>query len=330
MRSLLICSLAILFYGCPSTTAPTTQPHTLGTISGTVFDTLTNPVFQALLSSDPPTSQLLSKADGSFIFENVLPGVYLITAKKGFAESGTAAVRVLAGTSATANIIISTYGEDGGLIKGRVVNQDLGAEAGVSVTTIPPTTAVISESDGTFYITHVAEGSYTLVAEKINVGKASESITVKSGQTTHRELILNAKPDLSFGSLIAFYPFEEDGNDHSGNNRHLLLVDEAFTPSRFNDGTKALLANGSTTRGSAPHDDIYNSPAVTVSVWLKVPTPIIGSSEECQFFPTMLVLHRTAFRYFFWEKILSGSMEEAALRFVKPIMRCLPITPGTW
>lgn len=267
--------VALFLASCESAT--TTTPATLGSITGTVFDTSMNVVSAAKIRTDPPTSQIFSDATGRFSIDNVLAGVYLITADKGVDLSGTASVRVLPGKTSSADIILSPFGINTGFIRGVVFNTGKVIEPDVTIRTIPATDTTVTGADGMFYLPNIEAGQYKIIAEKEGIGYATQNATVIVGRSTFLELVLNEGDDYSFESLVAYYPLDGDGKDLSGNNLDLILENASFGTSRFGISTSVLLGDGKSTKGSVSHHDMYNMPAMSVSVWLKAP-PLIEES----------------------------------------------------
>lgn len=263
--------VALFLASCESAT--TTPPATLGSITGTVFDTSMHVVSAAMIRTDPPTSQIFSDATGRFSIDNVLAGVYLITANKG-GESGTASVRVLPGKTSSADLIISSFGPNKGLIKGVVFNAGQVAEPDVQITTIPATATTMTGPDGMFYLSQVEAGEYKIIAEKQGVGRTTQNVSITAGKSSFIQLVLNENDDYTFESLIAYYPFDGTGQDLSGNKQDLTLENASYTTSRFGNSSSALLGNGVSTKGTAPHQGFYNMASMSVSVWLKAP-PLI-------------------------------------------------------
>lgn len=301
IQSLLLVFVAVLLLSCESST--TMQPTaTVGTIIGKVTDTLFNPVAQAVIYTTPATGQTFSGVDGSFTFADVLPGTYLINASKGIDLAGNATIRVLAGKTVSANIIISDFGYNEGLIKGLVFNAGLVVEPGVTITTIPATSTTGTGPDGSYSIPHVKAGIYKVVAEKAGYGKTvSEEITVTTGEITYLELVLNELVNYTFESLVAYYPFEGNGDDISGTKQHLVLEGDQYIASRFNDSSFALLADGQSTKGAVTHHDIYNVPEITVAAWLRVPKLTLVSTESMSIFSHYVSQTSNGFSLFFTE-----------------------------
>ena len=80
-----LCSILVFFCACIS---PVSQLRTIPfrTMTGLVVDNSGTPVKQAVITTDPPTSTLLTDDLGKFIITSLPEGVYTLqTAKQGFA-----------------------------------------------------------------------------------------------------------------------------------------------------------------------------------------------------------------------------------------------------
>lgn len=72
-----------------------------------------------------------------------------------------------------------------GSIHGQVMNFETGdALAGASVTTAPPTSAIVTDSDGRFQLDDVPEGNYTLTAKKSGFRPSTVTISVRENRVT--------------------------------------------------------------------------------------------------------------------------------------------------
>ena len=71
----------------------------------------------------------------------------------------------------------------------------------VLVTTVPPTSSVLSDDNGAFRFTNVAPGSIIVQATKPGVGSGSTSITVSAGKDTQADLFLLGVPS-GKGSVV--------------------------------------------------------------------------------------------------------------------------------
>ena len=74
-------------------------------ISGRVINASdSSPIVGAIVSTDPPTSSVITNADGNYSISNVLSGIYIVTATKAGYMGATIKVSVTAGKTTTADL----------------------------------------------------------------------------------------------------------------------------------------------------------------------------------------------------------------------------------
>ena len=80
---------------------------------------------------------------------------------------------------------------------------------------------------------------------------------------------LNAPPTLNNG-LVAFYPFNGNANDESGNNNNGVVNGATLTSDRFGVVNKAYNFNGNSHYISVNNSASLNPTSITISAWVKV------------------------------------------------------------
>jgi hypothetical protein len=89
---------------------------------------------------------------------------------------------------------------------------------------------------------------------------------------------LNAPPTLNNG-LVAFYPFNGNANDESGNNNNGVVNGATLTTDRFGVANKAYGFNGSSHYISVSNSTSLNPTSITISAWVRVlSSPIDANS----------------------------------------------------
>lgn len=179
MHKLLLSLVAItILIGCSSdnTVAPTT-----GTIKGSVRNpTGTQFVPNVQITTAPATESLLTDAQGAFQIEEVTPGEYLIRAKYFDTAYASTSVSVKAGSTTTADLIL-TYGTPtSGVIQGVVKDASGAGVAGASVSTSPATKSVTTSSLGQYLLPDLAPGTYTVTATNGTLFGTTTAIVVAS------------------------------------------------------------------------------------------------------------------------------------------------------
>ena len=83
-----------------------------------------------------------------------------------------------------------------GSLAGQVVDAETGAPiAGASVSTSPPSSAIITSADGAFRIESLMVGNYSITATKPGYESGGISVAVREDETTSASLPLRAIPD---------------------------------------------------------------------------------------------------------------------------------------
>ena len=248
-----------------------------GSITGIVVDSGGNPVAKALLQSSPPSSQIFSTLDGKYVLPDVLPGVYVVSAEKIGVGNGLANVNVIAGKTVTANIILSPAPITTGTISGKVTDSSGSGIMDAVITTAPVTDEITTDVQGNFVLTNIKAGSYTILAQKSGFIYASKQVLVTAGKVSNVSIRLDNLGAMPTKGLIAYFSFEGDGSDQSGNGHSMTIVGGKFVSSR-KAGSQALLFDGVSTKAFVPHDPTLNPASITISCWVKLlkPNPQAG------------------------------------------------------
>jgi TolB protein len=104
---LLFCIISVfVFTSCEEDTV---QPETYGSISGSVYDAddIKTPVSGASVTTNPPTSALLTDSNGKFKVSNIPVGSYVITVSKSGYDKGTISVSVKEGETSEASVLLT-------------------------------------------------------------------------------------------------------------------------------------------------------------------------------------------------------------------------------
>lgn len=101
-----------------------------------------------------------------------------------------------------------------GVIKGTVYSARIQAPVPqVFISTLPPTQSVRTDANGTFTITDVQVGTYTIKAVAGDSGQGTSDVAVVSGRTTTADILLSREPGTT-GSIIG--RVTKDGQPVSG------------------------------------------------------------------------------------------------------------------
>ncbi len=112
-RFLLFCAAILSFLLATGCSEDTIQPDVFGTLSGRVLIEGTSiPVADAIVSTNPPTSQVVTDAQGRFIFDEIETGSYTVRAEKTGLVSASETVTILENRESAVIISMSEKLED--------------------------------------------------------------------------------------------------------------------------------------------------------------------------------------------------------------------------
>jgi len=147
-----------------------------GTVPGTVTDG-SAPLSGALVSY--AGGNVTSASDGSFSFADVPPGNQVFTITKTGYNSSTQTVSVVSGQTSTLNVVLTRRT---GTITGKITNASTGAAlSGATISVAGMSTS--SSTTGTYTLSGVLSGSYTLTVTKTGWLPNSVAVTVTAGST---------------------------------------------------------------------------------------------------------------------------------------------------
>ncbi|MCP4538610.1 MAG: hypothetical protein GY832_15865 [Chloroflexi bacterium] len=169
-----------------------------------------------------------------------------------------------------------------GEITGKVIDSSDGSPIPfANVNTDPPTSSVTTDAQGNYTILNVPPGDYTVNAFKSDYIATSARVAVTAGRTPVADVHLSsnvattpivvsptpALPSDDNGGLVAYYPFNGNANDESGNTNHGTAHNVMLTADRFGNkhsaysfGTEGYIQFGS---------PIRYKPPFAVSFWFK-------------------------------------------------------------
>lgn len=167
-----------------------------------------------------------------------------------------------------------------GTISGKVIDSSDGTFVPTaSVSTEPPTSSVTTDEKGSFSISDVPVGNYTVTAAKSGYTSVSVKVAVLADKTTTTDLHLignendNASVTPQTGlvpndGLIAYYPFNENARDESGHGHHGILNGARLAPDQFGNPNSAVTFDGRSSYVQVDSPVVFEPP-YSVSFWLK-------------------------------------------------------------
>ena len=188
--------LAVLLAGCQEDTI---NPTSFGTIWGVVTNTDGQAVAGAQVETSPSSSIVLTDSSGQFTIEGVAAGEYAVTVRLVNFKNESATVTVV--EDHTAQVVLSleprasSLGRLSGTLRDAVSNELLSR---ASITTNPPSEALITGTDGQFAIDSLPVGDYTVIVEKHGYASDSVAVAVQEGKATPVAMLLNPADATAF------------------------------------------------------------------------------------------------------------------------------------
>jgi hypothetical protein len=296
--------IAILLIGCVFATGCSDEgpvAPTFGTIQGRVSTAVGDTsIAGALVSSSPPTSAVLTDDSGGFSIPNVPEGQYTISASKGQYNSASVSITVIAGKTTPANMLLTVgnrnpeppnllapaNGSSGEPTSTQLIwsasdpdGDELTYDVYFQAVGQPTSVVSVEQLDTSYTVMHLDTAttySWRIVAKDPD-GASATSVTATF--TTRHDIIPT-------DGLIAFYPFNSNALDASGNGHDGTVHGAMLTSDRFGESNRAYVFNNSYI--TVPHSpDLSFDPAASLSIelWLyrtaDVPMHILGKRITC-------------------------------------------------
>ncbi|MCX8074065.1 MAG: carboxypeptidase regulatory-like domain-containing protein [Clostridia bacterium] len=142
--------------------------------------------------------------------------------------------------------------------------------AGAIISTNPATSVVSTNNNGEYIIENVPIGKYTVIANKQGFKKDSLNVNVIKDKVSLAEFRLLRETQVATGELIAYYPFNGNVNDESGNNYHGTNNNASLTTDRFNRPNKAFYFSGNSfIELNNTRQLNFNNNTFTICAWIK-------------------------------------------------------------
>lgn len=279
---IILCSLFL--FNCKKEEGSPTQISTTGTIQGKVTNATGDTVIVgATVTTTPPTSSITTKSVGDYIIPDVSPGTYSVTAMKGGYNPASVSVNVSAGKTTTANIPLNLIVNHSPNLPTIVSPADAATSQSTSLTlrwscsdtdgdpltydvyldqNNPPTTLIASNQTDTIIARTNMDTSatyYWRVVAKDNKGASTYGnvwrFTTTGGFPTQ--------------GLVAYYPFNGNANDESGNGNNGAVHGATLTSDRFGNAIKAYSFDGIDDNIEISSLSNMSYKPVTYSAWIE-------------------------------------------------------------
>jgi len=169
-------------YEVPANQTVITPTTGVGVVTGTVSDATSAVVIDGATVAIG-TFNTTSTATGAYTLSGVTAGTQTITATKAGYENYTSTVNVVADTTVTKDIAMTsdTPIPGKGHVKGKVIDENDNALAGVTVTY--GTTTTTTDANGEYTLKNLEPGAATLSFAKTGYDNATQNVTVVANQT---------------------------------------------------------------------------------------------------------------------------------------------------
>ncbi len=167
----------------------------VGSVAGTVVNNNFELLANAQITTVPATSVVLSDSAGAFTIAGIVEGEYTLFAEQANYERASLKVNVIGDQTSQAAFILDaippTFSQLNGIVVDAVTNQTL---SNVSVTTNPPTSALLTNELGRISVDSIPEGIYTIFAKKAGYQTDSVTISLSAGRSNPFALPLSPNP----------------------------------------------------------------------------------------------------------------------------------------
>lgn len=184
--------IMVILFACQENTI---EPQNFGTIGGSVTNEEFNFLANVEITTVPPTSVVLTDSGGVFTIEGVAPGEYSVFAEMADYQRTSVKVSVVADQTSQAILTLPSESAMFGQLSGQVVDAVSSQPIyNVSITTRPPTSALLTDGQGRVVIDSVPEAVYTIVARRVGYLTDSITISLSAGRANPFALPLSPNP----------------------------------------------------------------------------------------------------------------------------------------
>ena len=277
--------ILICWSNCNSNKSNPTINSNYGNIQGKIRNALTDSmIVGAIINTNPPTSQVTSDSKGEYSIENIEAKSYIVSANKSGYISNSTNIEVFAGKVAKADISLTPAVSnsppsiphvvaplDNSTVQTNSVtlswsctdpdNDPLKYDVYLSKTN--PPTNIISSNQSAKSMTCCSLDSSTVYYWKVVAKDNKGGIT--SGNVWNFKTGRYSIP--TFG-LVAYYPFNSNANDESGNNFNGTVFGATLTTDRFGNTNRAYNFDGYDDEIQVIHAEALNIIGdISLSAW---------------------------------------------------------------
>ena len=263
--------ILILFIPLLTTVCTKTKTETTGNIEGRIIDKINaQPIQAAEVKISGSNQTVFSGADGSYIFVSLSPKEYQITVSKQNYVQETKPISVIAGQTANLDFALASIS-----LAITPANQDVTDAPGTTQFTITSNiswTAVIDQpwcsidhtsGDGNTIIQVTYQQNTTMLERKA-------TLTVTGNTLAPKTVTITQTQEFPTNGLLAYYPFNGNANDESGNGNNGTVFGATLTTDRHGNPDKAYNFNGTNNYINIHHTSALMLIGVdfTISAWV--------------------------------------------------------------
>ncbi len=181
----------------------TIDPEMFGKLSGRITHDDGRPMPGVLIATIPPTSRVMTDSLGDFLMEEISVGEYTVTPEKAGYTNETANISVSQHRIAQLLMTLQEKAASLGALQGTLLDALTNTPvSGASITTFPPTVALITDQAGQFAIDSLPKNDYTVLVKKAGYAKDSVKVAVAQNKTTQMTLLLEPQAQTTFNRLV--------------------------------------------------------------------------------------------------------------------------------
>lgn len=281
----IIFTFYFIFFSCSKKESTEPAPTT-GTISGTVMNkTGDSLISAAIINTEPPTSSVSSDNEGKYTIEEVDPGNYIVQAVKDGYDPGNVNVIVKAGKTVTADIRMGILLANHPPTKPQLISPENNSEYQSVYSILKWKESSDQDGDAIVYDVYFGkenpppldvESTDSTSLKKNNLDTATVyywqvvAKDSKGAKTASAIWQFKTTPNpIPTEGLIAYWPFNGNAKDKSGNGNDGIVYGTTLTTDRFGKENSAYYFDGLN-----DYIDIGNNvkppfPA-TICLWLKI------------------------------------------------------------
>lgn len=234
MRSKIVIGMifALIFIGCGKFDSPVSVAS-VSSIKGVVRDDAGNLIKGAVITTTPTTQSVTTSATGEYEIANLEAGQYLISGTMDTYYPNEINVALDAGQTIQANITLEQIKYAN--LEGYITDDAGNPLAGATITTLPATQSVITDSKGMYMIQNIDIGKYTVTGIKDGYITNQCSVIAKPTETAVGSFAIQKITITTIKGIIT----DEKGNALSGASITTIPATQSLTSEA--DGSYLLL-----------------------------------------------------------------------------------------